>query len=195
MGDVGVALQHHHRIAARSGAEHLHGRDIDAPQRQRHGHLGNTAGGVLVVDDEGVAVPAEICRDAVDFRHADTSAAHRCRLERKLPPGAAGQGEHGGVGVGRAQLHRVDAELHPLLRGQRKAVRQTGVVRAQTQQPRHQCTVGAVALAGGGKAAVQADLCLRRNLAQKLLCGITDLCRTGGVAGGRPDHHRAQNIK
>ena len=147
------------------------------------------------MDDQGVAITTEIRRDAVDFRDADASAAHRCRLERELPPGAAGQGEHGGVGVGRAQLYRVDAELHPPLRGQRKAVRQAGVVRAQTQQPRHQCAVGAVALAGGGKAAVQADVCLRRNLAQKLLCGIADLCRTGGVAGGGSDHHRAQNIK
>ena len=142
-----------------------------------------------------IAVPAEIRRDTIDFCHADASAAHRCRLERKLPPGAAGQGEHGGVGVGRAQLYRMDAELHPLLRRQCKAVRQAGVVRAQAQQPRHQGAVGAVALAGGGKAAVQADVCLRRNLAQKLLCGIADLCRTGGVAGGGSDHHRAQNIK
>ena len=42
---------------------------------------------------------------------------------------------------------------------------------------------------------LEADVCLRRNLAQKLLCGIADLCRTGGVAGGGSDHHRAQNIK
>ena len=147
------------------------------------------------MDDEGVAVPAEIRRYAVDLRDADASAAHRRRLERKLPPGAAGQGEHGGVGVGRAQLYRVDAELHPPLRGQCKAVRQAGVVRAQAQQPRHQCTVGAVPFAGGGKAAVQANVCLRRHFAQKLLCGIADLCRTGGVAGRGSDHHRAQNIK
>ena len=97
--------------------------------------------------------------------------------------------------MGRAQLYRVDAELHSLLRGQRKTVRQAGVVRAQAQQPRHQRAVGAVAFAGGGKAAVQADVCLRRNLAQKLLGSIADLCRTGGVTGGRPDHHRAKNIK
>ena len=89
----------------------------------------------------------------------------------------------------------MDGELHAGLLGQREAVGQAGVVRAQTQQPRHQCTVGAVPLAGGGKAAVQADVCLRRNLAQKLLCGIADLCRTGGVAGRGSDHHRAQNIK
>ena len=55
--------------------------------------------------------------------------------------------------------------------------------------------VGAVPLAGGGKAAVQANVCLRRYLAQKLLCSIADLCRTGGVAGRGSDHHRAQNIK
>ena len=97
--------------------------------------------------------------------------------------------------MGGAQLYRMDGELLPGLLGQRKAVRQAGVVRAQTQQPRHQCAVGAVPLAGGGKAAVQANVCLRRYLAQKLLCSIADLCRTGGVAGGGADHHRAQNIK
>ena len=30
MGDMGVTLQHHDGVAARRGAEHLHGRDIDA---------------------------------------------------------------------------------------------------------------------------------------------------------------------
>ena len=48
---------------------------------------------------------------------------------------------------------------------------------------------------GTDRALVAGLLGLRRYLAQKLLCSIADLCRTSGVAGRGPDHHRAQNIK
>ena len=52
----------------------------------------------------------------------------------------------------------MDGELHAGLLGQREAVGQAGVVRAETQQTRHQRTVGAVAPACGGKAAVEPNV-------------------------------------
>ena len=103
--------------------------------------------------------------------------------------------EHRRIGMGAAQLHRVDRKGHALFLCQRKAVRQAGIIRAQAQQARHQRPVGAVALAGGGKAAVQADVRLCRHLAQQLLGRVGDPRGTGGMAGGRPDHHRAQNVE
>ena len=89
----------------------------------------------------------------------------------------------------------MDTELHALLLGQRKAIRQTGVVRAEAQQTGHQGAVGAVAFAGGGKAAIQADVGLHREVTQKLLGRISDLGCTRRVAGGGADHHRSQNVK
>ena len=79
------AFQHHNGAAARRGAEHLHGRDVDAALGQRHSDLGDAAGGVLVMDDKGVAVPTKVGRHTVDFSHADASAAHRGRLQDEGP--------------------------------------------------------------------------------------------------------------
>ena len=96
---------------------------FDPPQRQRGRDLCDAAGGILVMDDEGVAVAAEIGGHTVDLGDADASAAHRGRFHRKDPAGPARQPQHSGVWVGRAQLDRVDAELHALLSGQPEAVR------------------------------------------------------------------------
>ncbi len=84
-GDVGVAFQHHDRVAAHRRPEHLHGRNVDASQRQRHGHLSDAAGGVLVVDDQGVAVAAEVGGTPSISVTRMRAAAHRRGLERQLP--------------------------------------------------------------------------------------------------------------
>ena len=82
----------------------------------------------------------------------------------------------------------MDGELHAGLLGQREAVGQAGVVRAETQQTRHQRTVGAVAPACGSKAAVEPNV--RRILSR---------CPTRGaprrMAGGGADHHRPENVE
>lgn len=120
------------------------------------------------MDDEGVAVAAEIGGHTVNLGDADASAAHRGRFHRKDPAGPARQPQHGGVRVGRAQLDRVDAELHTLLSGQPEAVRQAGIIRAEAQQTCHQCAVGAVASACRGKAAIQTDVGIHQDIAQQL---------------------------
>lgn len=97
--------------------------------------------------------------------------------------------------MGGAQLHRVDGKVQPRFPGQGKAVGQAGVVRLHAQQPGHNGPVGAVAPAGGGKAAVQPDVGPDRRLAQKLAGRPADAGRAGGMAGGRADHDRPQDVK
>ena len=97
--------------------------------------------------------------------------------------------------MGRAQLDRVDAELHTLLSGQPEAVRQAGIIRAEAQQTCHQCAVGAVASACRGKAAIQTDVGIHRDIAQQLLCRVSNFGCTRRVAGRGPDHDRPQNVK
>ena len=65
----------------------------------------------------------------------------------------------------------MDGELHAGFLGQHKAVGQAGVIRAEAQQARHQRTVGAVAPARGGKAAVESNVRLGGDVAQQLLSG------------------------
>ena len=191
---MAVAFQHHHGFAARGRAEHLHGGHVDLPPGQRQRHLGDAAGGVVVVDDEGVGVPAKVGGHPVDGGDPDAPAPHRGGGQVQ-PAGGPFQRQDGGVGVGRAQLHRVDVERQPRLFGQGKTVGQAGVVRLHAQQPGHDGPVGAVAPAGGGKAAVQPDVGPDRRLAQKLAGRPADAGRAGGMAGGGPDHDRTQNVK
>ena len=70
-----------------------------------------------------------------------------------------------------------------------------GVIRAQAQKPRHEGAVRAVALAGGGKAAVETDISLDRQVAQKLLGRVADPGGTRCMAGRGADHHRPENVK
>ena len=97
--------------------------------------------------------------------------------------------------MGGAQLHRMDGELHPGLLGQCKAVRQAGVVRAEAQQARYQCAVGAVAPARGGKTAIKPDVRLCGDVSQQLLGRVADAGRARRMAGGGADHHRPENVE
>ena len=89
----------------------------------------------------------------------------------------------------------MDGELHAGLLGQREAVGQAGVVWAEAQQARHQRTVGAVAPACGGKAAVEPNIRLGGDVAQQLLGRISNAGRTRRMAGGGADHHRPENVE
>ena len=89
----------------------------------------------------------------------------------------------------------MDGELHPGLLGQCKAVRQAGVVRAEAQQARYQCAVGAVAPARGGKTAIKPDVRLCGDVAQQLLGRVADAGRARRMAGGGADHHRPENVE
>ena len=89
----------------------------------------------------------------------------------------------------------MDGELHPGLLGQRKAVRQAGVIRAEAQQARYQCAVGAVAPARGGKTAIKPDVRLCGDVAQQLLGRVADAGRARRMAGGGADHHRPENVE
>ena len=89
----------------------------------------------------------------------------------------------------------MDGELHAGLLGQREAVGQAGVVWAEAQQARHQRTVGAVAPACGGKAAVESNVRLGGDVAQQLLSRISNAGCTRRMAGGGADHHRPENVE
>ena len=191
---MAVTFQHHHRFPAGGGAEHLHGGHIDPAPGQGVGHLGNAAGGVLVVDDQGVGVPAEVGADPIDGGDPDPAAPHRGRRQAQaavLPF----QGQDRRVGMGCPQLHRMNLKLHPGLPGQGETVGQAGIVRLHAQQPRHNGPVGAVAPSGGGKTAVQTDIGPDGLLSQQLAGGPTNPGGTRCMAGGRADHHRAQYVK
>src|SRR5699024_11715294 len=101
------------------------------------------AGVVVVVDDEGIGVPAKVGGHPVDGGDPDASAPHRGGGQVQ-PTGGPFQGQDGGVGVGGAQLHRVDGKVQPRFPGQGKTVGQAGVVRLHAQQPGHNGPVGAV---------------------------------------------------
>ena len=98
-------------------------------------------------------------------------------------------------GVGGAQLHRVDGKVQPRFRARAKLSGRRGSSGLHAQQPGHNGPVGAVAPAGGGKAAVQPDVGPDRRLAQKLAGRPADAGRAGGMAGGRADHDRPQDVK
>ena len=138
---------------------------------------------------------AEIGGHAVDFGHADAPAAHRSGFHGKHPPLPACQGENSGIGVRRAQFHRMDPECHALLCGQGKAVGQAGIIWPQAKQAGDQGFIRAMSLSGGGKTAVQADIRLRRDLAQKLLGRVADPGGTRCMAGRGADHNRPENVK
>ena len=89
----------------------------------------------------------------------------------------------------------MDPECHALLCGQGKAVGQAGIIGPQAKQAGDQGFIRAMSLSGGGKAAVQADIRLHRDLAQKLLGRIADPGGTRCMAGRGADHNRPENVK
>ena len=89
----------------------------------------------------------------------------------------------------------MDPECHALLCGQGKAVGQAGVIWSQAKQAGDQGFIRAMSLSGGGKAAVQADIRLHRDLAQKLLGRVADPGGTRCMAGRGADHNRPENVK
>ena len=80
----------------------------------------------------------------------------------------------------------MDPECHALLCGQGKAVGQAGIIGPQAKQAGDQGFIRAMSLSGGGKTAVQADIRLRRDLAQKLLGRVADPGGTRCMAGRGP---------
>ena len=89
----------------------------------------------------------------------------------------------------------MDGELHAGLLGQREAVGQAGVIRAETQQARHQRTVGAVAVIGLGNADLEPYVRRGGDVAQQLLSRISNAGGTRRMAGGGADHHRPENVE
>ena len=69
------------------------------------------------------------------------------------------------------------------------------VVGVHAHNAADQGLVGAVALVGLGKGAVEQDLCLYSRSAQQSPCDPADPGSACGVGAGGADHHRAQNIK
>ena len=107
----------------------------------------------------------------------------------------ADQPQYRRVGVGTAQHHGADGIIQPGLLRQGKAVRDAFIVWQHAQQPGHQRTVGTVAAACGGKAAMQQDLGGFWGFAQQVARCKPNAHRASRVAAGRACHHGAQHIK
>ena len=103
-------------------------------------------------------VAAKVGGNAVDLADVDAPAADGSTHYFQLAAAHPFQPQQGGVGVGTAQHHGADGIIQPGLLRQGKAVRDAFIVWQHAQQPGHQRTVGTVAAACGGKAAMQQDL-------------------------------------
>ena len=92
------------------------------------------------MDDKGVAVPTKSAGtpsiSVTRMRPPPTEAAFRTRVRPALLFKVSKK--KNSYRVGGTELHRMDGELHAGLLGQREAVGQAGVVRAEAQQTRHQ---------------------------------------------------------
>ena len=195
VGNGLVALHHHDGVAALVAAVELHGGDVDLPLGEGGGDRRDVAGGVLIVDDEGVVLPGEVGGDAVDGADPDAPAPHALRHNVQGAPVRPGQLEPGGVGVGAPEVEGGESEVQPPLRRQGEAVRDAAVIRVHPQKPGDEGPVSAVAPAGEGEAARQTDLRPDRRTAQQPLRHPADAHGAGGVAAGGTDHHRAEDIK
>ena len=153
------------------------------------------AGGILIVNDQGVVVAAKVGGNAVDLADVDAPAADGSTHYFQLAAAHPFQPQQGGVGVGTAQHHGADGIIQPGLLRQGKAVRDAFIVWQHAQQPGHQRTVGTVAAACGGKAAMQQDLGGFWGFAQQVARCKPNAHRASRVAAGRACHHGAQHIK
>ena len=88
-----------------------------------------------------------------------------------------------------------DLKLHAGLLGQDEGPGDAGVVGGHVQQSGHQGPVGAVALAGGGKGAVEEKLGGDGLAAQQMTGDEPDPYRPRGVGGRRPHHNGAHNVE
>ena len=153
------------------------------------------AGGVLVVDDERVVVTAKIRRDSVDLADVDAPAADGCAHDFQLAARHTGQPQHSCVGMRPAQVDRADFEVQSGLFGDGEAARDAVVVGLHPQKARHQRFVGTVAAPGGGKAAVEQNLCVVGLLAQQTPRRAANAHRARRMRARGADHHRAENIE
>ena len=190
-----VAFQHHDGVAARRRAVELHRGNVDAVAAQAAGDGRHMAGCVLVVDDERVVVTAKIRRDSVNLADVDAPAADGSAHDFQLTARHTGQPQHGCVGMRPAQVDRADFEVQSDLFGDGEATRDAVVVGLHPQKARHQRFVGTVAAPGGGKAAVEQNLCVGGLLAQQTPRRAANAHRARRMAAGRPGHDRAQHIK
>ena len=156
------------------GTEHLHGGDIDPPPGQSLGHLGDAAGGVLIVDDQGIASPP---------KSALTPSMEVTRM-RPPPTEAAVRFQGAGARPARSGLPRVGwaersstgwmEKCSPAFWARAKLSGRRGSSGFMPSSPATMARSVAVAPAGGGKAAVQADVGLQGRFAQKLAGGAAD---------------------
>ena len=191
VGNGLVALHHHDGVAALVAAVELHGGDVDLPLGEGGGDRRDVAGGVLIVDDEGVVLPGEVGGDAVDG--ADPGCARPPRSPPQCPgcavrPRSAGAGRcwewaPREVGGWRKKFSPRSA-ARAKLSGMRLS---SGCI---PRKPGDEGPVSAVAPAGEGEAARQTDLRPDRRTAQQPLRHPADAHGAGGVAAGGPDHHR-----
>ena len=140
-------------------------------------------------------VAAKVGGNAVDLADVDAPAADGSTYYFQLAAAHPFQPQQGGVGVGTAQHHGADGIIQPGLLRQGKAVRDAFIVWQHAQQPGHQRTVGTVAAACGGKAAMQQDLGGFWGFAQQVARCKPNAHRASRVAAGRACHHGAQHIK
>lgn len=88
-----------------------------------------------------------------------------------------------------------EGEGQPPLPGQTEAVWDPAVGRGEAQQPGHQGLVGAVALSGGGKGAVEQQLGPDGLLPQQSPGHAADAHRPRRVGAGGPHHDGTQDVE
>ena len=149
----------------------------------------------ITASDERIVVTAKIRRDSVNLADVDAPAADGRAHDFQLAARHTGQPQHGCVGMRPAQVDRADFEVQSDLFGDGEAARDAVVVGLHPQKARHQRFVGTVAAPGGGKAAVEQNLCVGGLLAQQTPRRAANAHRARRMAAGRPGHDRAQHIK
>ncbi|CAN4010084.1 2,3,4,5-tetrahydropyridine-2,6-dicarboxylate N-acetyltransferase, partial [Dysosmobacter welbionis] len=193
--DLLVRLHHRQGSAAPAVPVQAHVGDVHPADGELIENPGQLSGHVLVADHQGVEDAGEAHLHSIQPIHPDAAAAGGGRLQLQLPPVGTLHRQHRRVGVGIPQTGRVEVEFQPLVGGDLKALRNAQIVRLHPQEARHQRPVRAVASAGIGKGAVEADVRPRHFRPQQGPGHAADPHRPRCMGAGGAHHHRAQNIK
>ena len=92
-----IGFNDHNGIASAVVAVKLHRGDVDPISGEQRGHIGNAAGLVEVVDDQGWCIAGKIYTDTVEPINQNTAAAKRSRLYLQSPSVCRRNAQDGGI--------------------------------------------------------------------------------------------------